>query len=170
MLPPRTRRPAAAGAPDTRGLLSGILAHWLDDVLKIPGTRIRFGLDPLLALIPAFGDAAVTGAGATLLLSAARHRAPPRLILRMAANMLGNALLNAVPLAGPALSIWFKSNTRNYRLLQRHLAGLPPGPPSRQSRVLIGLVVLIVLAIIGINIAIWAFIFSLLAAALGGGR
>ena len=144
---------------DLRGLLSHFIAKWLDDLLFIPGTKIRIGLDPLLALIPGLGDAASTTAGAAILLMAVRHRAPARTLVRMAGNMVGNALLNLIPVLGPAASIWFRSNSRNNQLLQRHLAGEPPGPSSPQTKILLITVAVLCGLLFAASIAVWVTVF-----------
>ena len=160
-----TRQPS--GLPpvaDLRGLLPAFVAKWLDDLLRIPGTNIRIGLDPLLSLIPGLGDAASTTAGAAILLSAVRHRAPLGLLARMGGNMAGNALLNLIPVIGPAASIWYRSNSRNNQMLQKHLAGHPPGPPSPQTKILLALVILFVLGRLVAGILVWIALFRFVSA------
>ena len=154
----------AAGAPlpDLRGLLPSIIAKWLDDLLHIPGTNIKIGLDPLLALIPGLGDAASTTAGATILLTAVRHRTPVRTLVRMAGDMTGNALLNLIPFLGPAASIWFRSNSRNNHLLQKHLAGEPPGPASPQTKILFFAVLVFVVLLFVASITVWVAVYRFL--------
>jgi len=154
--------PGASGAPpiaDLRGLLPAFIAKWLDDLLRIPGTNIKIGLDPLLALIPGLGDAASTSAGAVILLAAVRHRAPVRTLVRMAGNMTGNAVLNLIPFLGPAASVWFRSNSRNNHLLQKHLAGEPPGPASPQTKILFVAVLLFVTLLFVTSIMVWIAVF-----------
>lgn len=147
---------------DLRGLLPAFIAKWLDDLLRIPGTNIRIGLDPLLALIPGLGDAASTTAGAAILLTAVRHRAPFQTLVRMSGNMAGNALLNLVPVLGPAASIWYRSNSRNNQLLQKHLAGQPPGPASPQTKILLAAVVVFVALLFVLSIAAWIAVYRFL--------
>jgi hypothetical protein len=171
VLPPESGQRHRSGAdrlPDTRGLISSLVARWLDDLLVIPGTRIRLGLDPLISLIPGLGDAAVTGAGAAILFAAVRYRAPVGVLTRMVGNMLLNALINVIPLLGPALSVWFKSNARNNDLLHRHLAGQPPGPASTQSRVVFAIIITIVVGIIALNLALWWFVLAAMASLISG--
>lgn len=163
----RDQEEMAGRASDLRGLFPAMIAKWLDNLLRVPGTNIKIGLDPILALIPGFGDAASTSMGATILLSAVRHRAPVRVLIRMAGNMIVNALLNLVPFAGPAASIWFKSNLRNNELLQNHLDGLPPGPPSTQSRVLLTVFGLFVLALMAMSLLVWVMTWKFLAHTFG---
>ena len=161
----RASTPGPSGLPpiaDLRGLLPAFIAKWLDDLLRIPGTNIRIGLDPLLALIPGLGDAASTTAGATILLTAVRHRAPVRTLVRMGGNMAGNALLNLIPVVGPAASIWFRSNSRNNQLLQKHLAGEPPGPASPQTKLLLVVVLVFVLGLFVLSILVWMAVFRFL--------
>ncbi len=157
-------RPARSGgaARDPRGVLSAFLAKWLDDLLRIPGTNIKVGLDPLIALLPGFGSAAATTAGGAILLSAIQNRAPVKLLGRMAGNMAVNAVLDAIPGIGPALSVWWRSNSRNNDLLQKHLAGHSGPPATVQTKMLVlGLLVFLVL-VLALNIALWLGLLALL--------
>jgi hypothetical protein len=94
----------------------------MDELLRVPGTRFRFGLDPLIGLLPGLGDAASACVSALTLIQAARLGVPKILLTRMSLNILVNELIGLIPGVGDAFSFWFKSNTRNYNLLQRHIA------------------------------------------------
>ena len=99
-----------------------LLARILDTSFHIPGTGIRFGLDPLLGLLPGVGDALAGLIGSTILVLAAKLQVPRIVLVRMSANMAVNAVVGAVPFVGDAFSVWFRSNTRNAELLRRHAA------------------------------------------------
>lgn len=112
---PRPRRPAAAAAPDQLATL----ARLLDDVFEIPGTGIRFGLDPLLGLIPGLGDA-LSGLLSALIVAAAWQRGLPHgTVYRMVANIAIDSLLGTVPVLGDVFDVTWKANRRNYELLRR---------------------------------------------------
>ena len=96
-----------------------LVARLMDEVFTIPGTKIRFGLDPLIGLLPAFGTAASAAVSLALIALSARRAVPRVVLARMAVNVLINAALDAVPVAGDALSIFFRSNARNYELLRK---------------------------------------------------
>jgi Domain of unknown function (DUF4112) len=96
------------------------LATVMDEFLRVPGTRLRFGLDPLIGLIPGIGDTASAITSAMTLIYAARCGLPKILLARMSLNILINEIVGIVPGIGDAFSFWFKSNSRNYDLLQRH--------------------------------------------------
>jgi hypothetical protein len=112
------------------------LARLLDGAFRITGTGIRFGLDPLLNLLPGIGTLAAKGLSAYLVLEAARHGAPAGLLLRMAGNVGADAVLSAVPLVGWAADAVFRANARNMELLRGHLeeaaaaAATPVGDPA----------------------------------------
>lgn len=99
-----------------------LLARILDTSFQIPGTGIRFGLDPLLGLLPGAGDAVASLIGSTILILAAKLQVSRIVLVRMSANMAINAIVGAVPLLGDAFSVWFRSNARNAELLRRHAA------------------------------------------------
>lgn len=97
-----------------------LIARILDTSFQIPGTGIRFGLDPLLGLLPGAGDAVASLIGSTILILAAKLQVPRIVLVRMSSNMAINAIVGAVPLVGDAFSVWFRSNARNAELLRRH--------------------------------------------------
>ncbi|MGE0238156.1 MAG: DUF4112 domain-containing protein [Parvibaculaceae bacterium] len=96
------------------------LAHLMDSALRIPGTRIRFGADSALGLVPGAGDVIGLGISAFALMEAVRLGAPPRLIARMIGNVAVDTGLGAIPIAGDIFDVLFKSNTRNLKLLLEH--------------------------------------------------
>lgn len=109
------------------------LALWLDDGLRIPGTRIRLGLDALIGLIPVVGDAAGLILGGWVIVEAHRAGAPAALKWQMTRNVATDALLGLVPVVGDIFDFAFRSNRRNLDLLLAHLR--PPvaaiAPPVR---------------------------------------
>lgn len=101
--------------------LPSVMARLLDEIFTIPGTGIKIGLDPILGfLFPVIGDAATATAGVVILREGVRRRVPRKVLMRMGVNIMINAGLGAIPILGDIFSIWFRSNTLNYALLQRH--------------------------------------------------
>lgn len=110
------------------------LAALLDSSIRLPGTSFRVGIDPLLGLFPGIGDAISALLGSTLIAEALCRGLPLTLLGRLAGNLLLNAILGAIPGLGDLFSAWFKSNNRNYALLNAYLISHPhpqPSPPSR---------------------------------------
>ena len=98
-----------------------MLAHVLDDWLRIPGTSIRFGVDAIIGLVPGIGDV-LGGLASCILLLAAWFRGVPYITLvRMAVNIGIEVLVGSVPLLGDAFDVAWKANRRNYKLLVRHV-------------------------------------------------
>lgn len=117
---PEILRPRFGGGGDffsDRNL--DLLAHILDDYLRIPGTQIRFGLDGIVGLIPGIGD--VIGAMASwIIILAAWLRGVPRVTLaRMFANVAIETIVGTVPILGDAFDIAWKANRKNFALLER---------------------------------------------------
>jgi hypothetical protein len=108
--------------PEHKGLTDdtlAVLASLLDDVFRIPGTPIRFGIDPLIGLIPGLGDL-ISSLASFLIIFAAWQRGLPRVTMgRMVANVAIDTLLGSVPVAGDMFDVAWKSNRKNLRLLQR---------------------------------------------------
>src|SRR5580692_6673588 len=95
------------------------VAAVLDDMWRIPGTKIRFGLDALVGWIPGIGDAMAGIASCLIVVAAWRRGAPAITLARMVANILLEATVGAVPVVGDVFHIAWKANRRNYRLLVR---------------------------------------------------
>lgn len=103
----------------------------MDDLVRIPGTRQGVGLDALIGLIPGFGDLVGSGLSGAIMYDAVRARVPVPVLARMAWNLLLDAALGLVPLAGDLLDVAHRANVRNYRLLVRAVADNPdPDPPT----------------------------------------
>jgi hypothetical protein len=109
--------------------LASRLAHWLDTVFRVPGTKIRFGLDPILgALAPGLGDAVTGGLGTYLFFVALRRGVPLGVIARMALNVLIDTVVGSVPVVGDVFDVAWKSNAKNLELIRRHAGRRgPPG-------------------------------------------
>ena len=89
----------------------------MDDFLRVPGTKLRFGLYHIIGLLPGIGDVTSAIVSAVAFVHAARSGVPKILLARMAMNILINELVGIIPGLGDAFSFWFKSNVRNYELL-----------------------------------------------------
>lgn len=98
-----------------------IAARVLDNAVRVPGTDIRFGLDPILGLVPGLGDVTGAAASAYTILLASRLGAPASVILRMVLNVGIDTLIGVVPMLGDLFDFGWKSNTRNVALLERYL-------------------------------------------------
>ena len=98
----------------------------MDNLLRVPGTQFRFGLDPLIGLVPGFGDTGSAIVSAMALIAAARRGLPKILLARMSLNILINEAVGIIPIVGDAFSFWFKSNARNYELSEKVLGRAAP--------------------------------------------
>ena len=128
------------------------LALIMDDFVKLPGTKFRFGLDPLMGLLPGIGDTGSTIISALALIAAARRGLPKILLARMSLNILINEAIGIVPIAGDAISFWFKSNARNYELLKRHTAA--PRRSTKSDWIFVGFVLFALLLILVASLAV----------------
>ena len=94
----------------------------LDTKFTIPGTKVRFGADFLLGLIPGVGDAVGFGFSGLLVMSMARHGASGAVVLKMLWNVFLDSTVGAIPILGDLFDLGYKANLRNYRLLEEHYA------------------------------------------------
>jgi hypothetical protein len=120
MLKPRTTpepsKPVTPLSPEIE-----LLARVMDNAIQVPGSRIRFGLDALLGLLPGVGDS-VTALVSLYVLHAARKQGVPRVtLLRMAANVAIDVTVGAIPLLGDVFDVFWRSNEKNVALLRKHV-------------------------------------------------
>jgi len=95
------------------------IASILDDMFRIPGTKIRFGLDAIVGWIPGIGDGAAGIASFLIVFAAWRRGTPGVTLTRMVANVVLETVVGAVPVIGDIFHVIWKANRRNYRLLMR---------------------------------------------------
>ena len=93
----------------------------LERSFVIPGTNPAVGLDSIVGLIPVAGDILTAAMGAYLVWEARNLGLPKWKLARMAANVGFDAAVGAIPLAGDAFDFFFRSNTRNLRIVKKHL-------------------------------------------------
>jgi hypothetical protein len=105
------------------------LTRWLDEAYRVPGTSIRFGWDPIIGLVPWVGDLATALVGCAIVVQAHQMRVPRVVQFRMLLNIGIDLVVGIVPFVGDAADVLWKSNTRNFALLERH--ALPSVPATR---------------------------------------
>ncbi|MEQ9329463.1 MAG: DUF4112 domain-containing protein, partial [Rhodospirillales bacterium] len=108
--------------PGRRRARTDRVRRLLDSAFGIPGTRLRFGLDGVLGLVPGIGDTVTTLIATTILYEAWRAGVRKPTLLRMGLNVAGDCLLGAVPLVGDVADFFFKANRRNLELARRDIA------------------------------------------------
>ncbi|MCO8127399.1 DUF4112 domain-containing protein [Acidimicrobiia bacterium EGI L10123] len=140
------------------------LARLLDSQFRVPGTSLRFGVEPLLGLVPGLGDAAGLALSSAVIVQAVRLGARGATVARMVLNVAIDAVFGSIPLLGSVFDFAFKANNRNVALLQRHERD--PAATSAESRravrrTLIGVAVGVVLTLV-LVVALVAWLLSLL--------
>jgi hypothetical protein len=131
------------------------IAALLDDMFRIPGTQIRFGLDALIGWVPGIGDAMAGIASFVIVFAAWRRGAQAVTLVRMIANVLLETTLGAIPVAGDVFHIFWKANRRNYRLLIREKE--QPGRNTGRDWMFLAIILFTVIAAAGIplGLLIW---------------
>ena len=98
------------------------VAYWLDAGIPVPGTSWRFGLDPILGLVPGLGDAVGGFLAGWILIEALRLGVSGATLGRLVANVTIDVVVGAVPVLGDAFDFAWKANLTNVALLERHAA------------------------------------------------
>jgi hypothetical protein len=136
----------------------GQVARVLDDLVAIPGTKSRIGLDPIIGLVPVLGDIVTSLVAAWIVLEAARFRLPGIVMVRMILNAALDFLFGLVPFLGDLFDLGFKANTRNLELFHEH--AVDPGADTSGSWAFVAGIAVILVAIVWLAIELLARLFS----------
>ena len=132
------------------------VSHLMDEQFRVPGTNFRFGLDPILNLIPVVGDLSGFAVSAALVATMAKHGASGKVLTLMILNIILDATVGAIPVLGQIFDFTYKANTRNIRLLRSHYSeGKHTG--SGKGVIAVILIVLIILFIL-LTFITWKFL------------
>ena len=93
----------------------------LERSFTIPGINRPVGLDAIVGLVPVLGDVVTAGMGAYIVWEARNLGLPKWKIWRMAGNVVFDSAVGAVPVAGDLFDFMFRSNSRNLKIIKRHL-------------------------------------------------
>jgi hypothetical protein len=130
----------------------GAVAHVLDNLIRVPGTGQRVGLDPLIGFIPVIGDFTSALMAAWIVLEAARFKVPGIVLVRMLMYAGADFLIGLIPLIGDLFDLGFKANMRNLELFHRH--AVDPGASTSGSWALVGGILLAFAGIIWLGLVL----------------
>ena len=138
----------------------------MDRLIRIPGVKRRLGLNPILDLVPGFGDIAAALISISVLVYGIRRGIPKILLGRMALNVLINEVVGIVPIVGSVFAFWFTANTRNYDLLREHID--IPNRSTRSDKIFVGAVLGLIILIIAVGAIATLLILSEIAKLVSG--
>lgn len=136
------------------------IADLSDSRFRIPFTKIRFGLDAIIGLVPFIGDSISLVLSLYLVFEASKLGVPLTLKIKMLWNVLIDWVVGLVPILGDAVDVFFKSNNRNMALLVEHIdqdyqsrkASPKPVKDNKSSRF-----ILLIVAVLLVSVSIYAF-------------
>lgn len=96
------------------------IANLMDSRFVIPGTKIRYGIDPLLSLFPIFGDLFTYLISGYLIYIMHTQGASRKVVIKMMLNSTLDAIIGSIPLIGSVFDVFYRANDRNVRLLHEH--------------------------------------------------
>lgn len=143
------------------------LSRLLDNIITIPGTKIGFGLDPIIGLIPIGGDFLGVVFSSYIILEAARLGVSRATLGKMVFNVILDGLVGTVPVLGDLFDFAWKANTNNIKLLEEYLKF--PSEQKSADRWFIIAILLGLLLISIILVALPVILIRMLWNALSGG-
>jgi len=136
------------------------VTHALDELIGIPGTPIKVGLDPIVGLIPVVGDAVAGVVGAWVIGEAARFGIPRVVLARMVVNLVVDLAIGAIPLLGDLYDVAFRSNSRNLALFRRH--ALEPDASTRGDQAFFAGLALLVIGVLWLLLTAFGALWQVL--------
>jgi hypothetical protein len=133
------------------------LSELLDSAFVVPGTQYRIGLDPIIGLIPVFGDFASLLFTVALIWQARDLGIPRVAQLRMILNAGIDALVGAIPFFGDLFDFAWKSNQLNLEILERHAYEEHRPSAADWLFVAVTIVLVLIIAITPFVLAVWLF-------------
>ena len=123
------RRPFPALSSDPQSVRTRIeaLERVMENLFRLPGTNRGVGLDVVLDFVPVVGPTAAAVLGTYLAWEARNLGMPKSAVVRMAGNIGVDWLFGLIPFVGAVPDFFFRSNTRNLRIIKRHLDRHHPG-------------------------------------------
>jgi hypothetical protein len=121
----------------------------LDNQFKIPGTDFRFGIDPLIGLVPFAGDVFSLGFQALLLTNMMKYGVSRKVVILMAVNIAVDFVVGSIPVLGNIFDFYFKSSQRNLELMKRHFHEGKHQGSGTGILVVVLLILLAVMALVG---------------------
>lgn len=96
------------------------LVYWMDDLVKIPFTNFRFGLDPIIGLVPWVGDIVSFAISGLILKSLVSAGLPKQLIWKMFRNIAIDFGIGLIPILGDVWDFFFRANRKNLKLAREY--------------------------------------------------
>lgn len=93
----------------------------LERLFVIPGINRPVGLDAIIGLVPVVGDVAAAALGAYIMWEAKNLGMPKWKMARLAGNVGADWLIGLIPFVGDVTDVFFRSNSRNLKIIKRHL-------------------------------------------------
>jgi hypothetical protein len=104
-----------------------MLEMLLERSFVIPGINRPVGLDSIVGLVPVIGDFVTTAMGAYIVWEANNLGLPKWKLWRMVGNVALDTAIGVIPVVGDAADFFFRSNSRNLKIIKRHLDKHHPG-------------------------------------------
>lgn len=98
-----------------------MLEFVLERSFTLPGINRAIGLDAVLGLVPIIGDFISAALGSYLVWEARNLGLPKWKLARMMANIGVDTAIGAIPLIGDAFDVVYRSNSRNLKIIKKHI-------------------------------------------------
>lgn len=140
---------------------SRLLARIMDDAVTVPGTQIGIGLDSVIGLVPGVGDLAGSAISGVIVYDAVRARVPVPTLARMGWNLLLDAGLGLVPVAGDVADVAHRANRKNLRLLEDAVRRHPDAGSVTPGYLLAALALVVLPLLVGLVLGVVVLVLLL---------
>lgn len=141
------------------------ISTFLDNQFTIPFTRIKFGVDFLIGLIPTVGDWLSFAISSIIVLAIVRRGVGIGMLLKMMFNIVLDALVGSIPIIGDLFDLRYKANRRNVEMLRQYYIKNPNPPSAKRSFLVVFFLFLVLMIAILIGVFkligwLWAILYN----------
>ena len=95
-----------------------LLSERLDDLIKIPRTNQKIGIDAIVGVIPVLGDFIGVIFSTYIMYSGIKMGVSPKIVIKMATNIAIEFIIGSFPIIGDIFDVLWKANKRNVELIE----------------------------------------------------
>ena len=98
-----------------------LLSNRLDEIITIPGTKYKIGIDPIIGIIPVVGDLLGSIISIYIIYSGSKMGLSSRIVAKMGLNLGLDFVIGLTPFLGDILDMGWKANKRNVELIEKNI-------------------------------------------------
>jgi len=98
-----------------------LLGNRLDEIITIPGTKYKIGIDPIIGIFPVIGDLLGSIISIYIIYSGSKMGVSSQVIAKMSLNLGIDFTVGLIPVFGDIFDMGWKANKKNIELIEKNI-------------------------------------------------